>query len=231
MSNETAGQEHKFSPGSMVFGLLLMAVFDIGIAIAAFQLAKSNGASDQLAYLISGVGPLLGMAVQWIRSRNLSVASLVILLFIVLSAAAAFIGGADSRLLIVKDSVVTGGFGVTCLISMLLPKPLMFYFGARFGTDGTKDGLARWNSLWQYPTFRRSQYVITATWGIGFLVEALFRIAVAYTVSNFELAFTISQTLPFVFIAVLVYLTISIANRSRKAGAIARKAQEAQPSS
>lgn len=207
----------RFDGRAMAVGLLLTAVFDIGLAIVAFNFAQGLGASDQVAYLVSGIGPLTMMAITWVRARALSGSSVVILVFLLLSVAAAFIGGPDSRLLIVKDSAVTAGFGLACFASLLLPKPLMFYFGAKFGTDGTRDGLAYWHGLWQYPSFRKSQYLINTVWGAGFLIEAALRVVIVYTVSSFQLAYTIATTLPFVFLAVLITITIMIGNRARRA--------------
>ena len=204
----------------MVVNLLLLAVLDIGIAILAFRLAKGAGASDQVAYVVSGVGPLLGIAVTWVRTRTLSGVSLLILAFQLLSAVAAFIGGADPRLLLVKDSIVTGGFGLVFLVSLLFPRPLGFYFGAKFGTDGTKQGLDWWNGLWQYPSFRRTQYLISAMWGVGFVVEAVVRIVLAYTI-DFYTAYTIGAILRFVALAVLLTATITIGNRARRRAATA----------
>jgi hypothetical protein len=156
------------------------------------------------------------LAITWIRAKTLSGASVVVLLILLLSAAAAFVGGTDLRLLIVKDSLITGGFGLACLASLLFPKPLMFYFGAKFATDGTAAGMRYWTALWQYPDFRKSQYRINNLWGIGYLVEATLRILAAYTVS-FQVANTISTVLPWVFLAGLLYATISIGRRTRQA--------------
>jgi hypothetical protein len=215
--SKAAEPPRNFDGKAMVVSLLLTAVFDIGLAIGAFQVVKQMGANDQIAYLVAGIGPLTMMVITWIRAKKLSGASIVILLFLLLSSAAAFIGGADSRLLIVKDSAVTGGFGLACLVSRLFPKPLMFYFGAKFATDGTKAGLSYWYGLWQYPDFRKSQYLINNIWGIAFLVEAGLRIVIAYTVASFRLAYTISSILPFVFLAGLLAYTIMLGHRARTA--------------
>lgn len=208
-----------FSGRAMAGSFLLTAVFDIGVAILVFDLAKARGVSDQIAYLLSGVGPLLMMVITWVRARALSGASLIILVFLVLSSLAAFIGGSDPRLLIVKDSAVTGGFGLACLISLLLPKPMMFYFGAKFGTDGTKEGIGNWYSLWKYPQFRRSQYKINNLWGIAYLIEAALRVVLVYAIPSFQTAYTITSILPFLFLAGLIYITISIGVRARTAAA------------
>jgi hypothetical protein len=204
---------------AMAVGFVLTAVFDVGLALVAFHIAKRMGANDQIAYLVAGIGPLTMMLITWIRAKTLSGASVVILLILLLSCAAAFIGGADSRLLIVKDSAVTAGFGLACLVSLFFPKPLMFYFGAKFATDGTKDGLRYWSGLWRYPNFRKSQYLINNVWGIGFLIEAALRIVVAYTTASFQLANTVSTILPLVFFAGLITYTIRVGKRARAAAA------------
>jgi hypothetical protein len=114
--------------------------------------------------------------------------------------------------------VVTGGFGAACLVSLLFPRPLMFYFGAKFATDGTREGLQYWSGLWRYPEFRRSQYLINNAWGIGFLLEAAIRVFVAYTVSSVQLVNAIATIIPWVFLAGLLTFTIAVGKRSRAAG-------------
>jgi intracellular septation protein A len=156
-------------------------------------------------------------------ARTLSGASVIILLYVLLSSVAALIGGSDPRLLLAKDSLVTAGFGLACLVSVLFGKPLMFYFGAKFATDGTAASARQWSGLWRYPDFRASQYRINAAWGIGFLVEAALRIAVAYGVSNFSVANNIVTILPLVFLAGLLTYTLSVARRTREAAMARRK--------
>lgn len=228
MSETTPAADAPFDKRAMLTGLLVTVILDIGVSIAAFQIARTNGVDASTAYLISGIGPLLGLMWQRIKARTVSVASLVILLFVLLSAASVLIGGGDWRILIVKDAVVTAGFGVVCLLSMLLPRPLMFHFGARFATDGTPEGLARWDNLWQYEGFRRSQYATTVLWGCGFLVEAGIRCAVAYTVSDVDVAQPVAQVLPFAVIAVLITMTIRMAKRARAQGRAAAAARAAK---
>src|SRR6201994_3290342 len=108
-----------FDRRGLVVSLVLTAVFDVGVALAAFALAEQLGAGNTLAYLAAGVGPLIMIAITWIRARTLSGASVIILLYVLLSSAATLVGGNDPRLLLSKDSLVTGGFGLACLASVL----------------------------------------------------------------------------------------------------------------
>ena len=210
-----------FNRRGLAVSLALTAVFDVGVALAAFTVARQSGASNTVAYLAAGVGPLIMIVITWIRARTLSGASVVILLYVLLSSAATLVGGTDPRLVLSKDSLVTGGFGLACLASVLFGKPLMYYFGAKFATDGTEAGARRWSGLWRYPDFRSSQYRINAAWGVGYLVEAALRVAVAYGVASFALANAIVTVLPLLFLATLLAYTMSVARRTR-AAAVAR---------
>ncbi|SDF23488.1 VC0807 family protein [Pseudonocardia oroxyli] len=88
--------------------------------------------------------------------------------------------------------------------SLLLRRPLMFCFGRKFGTDGSAEGIARWNSFWDdLSVFRHGQRVMTVVWGLAFVVEALVRIPLVYALSV-SVGVVLADVLPFVVIAGLV---------------------------
>lgn len=203
----------------MVIGLLITIVFDVGLSIAVFTVAKNLGASDLTAYLYSAVGPLLGMAVEFVRHRRIDIVGVVILAIIVLSVAVTLIGSDDPTVLLLKDSALTGGLGVVILVSLtpLFPRPLMYYMGRKFGTDGTAAGAAWWDSLWQYPSFRHSQRMITGVWGAGYLGEAVAKVAWVL-ILPFDTAYLLNQVVPLVVTVVLMAWTMWYAGRTRRAG-------------
>ncbi len=213
----------------MVFSLLLTVVFDIGLAIVIFQVARQRGASEFLAYLLSSIGPLTGMGISLLRTRRLGGMSIIILTDILISAAVTLIGSHDPTVLLLKDSVETGTFGVVILLSALplFPKPLMFFLNLKFGTDGTAQGVSWFYDLWdKYASFRKSQYVINAVWGVGFLLEAALKV-LGVRLFSYGTAYTLNKFAPFVVLAVLVFWTIWYAGRVRRAGE-ARAAAGAQ---
>lgn len=221
--SETATGQHR--PGrrwdvrEMVIGLVMTVVFDVGLSIAIFTVAKNMGASDVAAYLYSAAGPLLGMAVEFIRHRRIDVVGAVILAIIALSIAVTLIGSDDPTVLLLKDSALTGGLGLLILASLtpLFPRPLMYYMGRKFGTDGTEAGAAWWDSLWQYPSFRHSQRVITGVWGAGYLAEAIAKVTWVLMLP-FDTAYLLNQIVPLVVTVVLMGWTMWYANRTRRAG-------------
>ncbi len=195
----------------------VVTVVDVGVAIAAFQIARHVGASEAAAYVIGGVGPLLGNLVVWLRSRQASGASIAILAFTMLSAAAAFAGSRNPDALLYKDAVVTGLVGLIFAASMLFPRPLAFHFGQRYGTDGTPDEMRQWASLWRYRLFRRAQYSVTTVWAVVYLLEAAGKAYLIHSV-GFGSAYTWSQLLPWAATAVAAALTVGLARHYARLG-------------
>ncbi len=214
----------------MVISLLLTGLIDIGLSIVIFEVLTGRGVQPGLAYLVAGVAPVLGMVINWVRTRKLGGVSVIVLVTLLISALVTLIGSQDLRVLLLKDAVLTGGFGLVTLVSALplFRKPLMFAYGLKFGTDGSREGVQEWYDLWdRYPTFRHTQYLINNTWGIAYLAEAAIKVGCAYLIS-YQAAYAVNQVLPWVVLAGLIFWTISYGNRQRKAGAARQAAAEAQ---
>lgn len=99
----------------------------------------------------------------------------------------------------------------------------MFYLGRKFATEGTGAGADRWESLWQYPSFRRAHRVTTAVWGAGFLIEAAAK-AVCAWVLPFDTAYVVNQVAPVALTIPLMTWTFMYGARTRRAGERARLA-------
>jgi hypothetical protein len=92
----------------------------------------------------------------------------------------ALLFGGSPRLLLVRKSLITGAFGLACFFSLLLPRPMMFYFARYFiaGTDPARQ--ARFNTAWQFPEVRFCHRLITTVWGCAFVGELAARIVLIY---------------------------------------------------
>jgi hypothetical protein len=188
--------------------------------IVIYGMLTDRGFSEVSALIISGVGPVVDLAITMAISRRIDEFSVFVLVFLVIGVVTSLLFD-DPRLLLLKESAVTGLFGLVLLGSMLAPKPLMFYFGRRFATGGTAERIAWWNGLWQYAGFRRTQRVLTLVWGVVLLAEAVLRGVLAYVLPVGTMV-VINSVLPPVVIALLVLFTITYAKRSQaRAGAVA----------
>jgi hypothetical protein len=190
-------------------------VLNIVLPIVTYSVLVDRGVGEVPALLISGVWPALETVLSLAIRRKIDEFSIFVLIFLALGVVAA-LGFNSPRLLLVKESVVTGLFGVVLLGSLLAPRPLMFYFGRRFATNGTPESIDWWNGLWQYPNFRRTQRVITIVWGVAMCAEALLRIVLAYQLSTGAMV-VVSNVLPYVVLIGLITWTITYGKRQARA--------------
>jgi hypothetical protein len=166
-------------PGGFSFKQMLPTlVIDVAMPIVAFNLLISYGVSTLWALLAGGLFPAINNLRVWVRSRRLEPLGIIVMTFLVIGTAASLISGSVFFALI-KESFLTATFGFICLGSLLAAKPLMFYINRQFVAGDDPVRLEWWNGLWQYPNFRAAQRLVTAVWGIAYLVEALLRVGFA----------------------------------------------------
>jgi intracellular septation protein A len=202
-------------------------VFNVALPLATYFVLRGMGVSAVVALLAGGFWPVLEIGLSAGVRRHLDEMAVLSLTFIALGVVAGLWFN-SARLVLVKESIVTGLFGVLALGSLALPRPLMFYFGRKFATDGTPERLAYWNGLWQYPSFRHTQRVITIVWGVVFVVEALVRIELSYQLSTSAMT-VVSSIMPLAVIGGLVAWTITYGKRAQaRALAAVAAAQAAQ---
>lgn len=212
-------------PLDQVFNWVPAILFSIVLPYVTYgQLTDRHIMGAVPALLLSGVWPAAESLVTLAIRRKVDELGVLVLVMLAASVVSMLAFNSPSMVLM-KDSGITGLFGLAVLFSLLLPRPLMFYFGRKFATNGTKAAAEYWNGLWQYPGFRHTQRVLTVVWGVAFLAEALLRIAiVAAHVLSIKNAMLMSNVLPFVVIALLITFTMVYSARSQRRSAGARTA-------
>ena len=129
--------------------------------------------------MVATTFPLGKSIFDLVRRRQVDPISLVVLLGIGADGIALLFGGSP-RLLLVRESLFTGAFGVACFVSLLLPRPIMFYFGRHFMAGADPQRQAKFNAAWQLPEVRFSHRLITSVWGCAFVGELILRIILIY---------------------------------------------------
>jgi hypothetical protein len=202
-------KEHPAKKG-MRFNILVTAV-EVGGSIALFHLARRMGADDVVSYLIGSIAPIVGGFMVWARARKFSGASAAIFAFTALSAVIALIGSTAPKVLLYKDCAVTALIGLIFLAScVLVRKPLVFYMAQRYGTDGTQDGMAIFDTMWEVSSdFRTCMYLISYLWAALFLVQAA-GTALIIRQTRYSTAYTYDQILPMAAIGLGILASIAI---------------------
>ncbi len=196
-ANSAADQKAKRI--STILGIVYSIVINAVFPFLIYTLLKNyTQLSDFWALVISSIPPIIDSLVSVIRKGRIDLIAGVVLLGIAVSIILIFLGGSP-RLLLIRESFFTAAFGLAYLVSFLFPRPLGFYFARHFVTGNVPEKVAWFNSLWQYPGFRSSMRLSTLVWGLGFVLEAVVRIFLVFTLP-------IAQFLlisPFVFYGIL----------------------------
>jgi hypothetical protein len=212
----------------------LVTLIEIGGSIGLFHLAKGQGASDVVSYLVGSIGPIVGGLAIWIKARKFSGASASIFAFTAISAIIALIGSTNPKVLLYKDCAATALIGLIFLGScVVVRKPLVFYMAQRYGTDGTHDGMATFDKMWDaYQDFRTAMYVISYWWAALFVIQAAVTALIIHE-TKFSTAYNYDQILPLVATALGLVGSVALgryfARRGRARADTADTASAGQP--
>jgi hypothetical protein len=166
--------------GMNIRGIIPSIVMNAVVPLVVYQVLKSYHYSDLVALSAAGLLPAIGTCFGIIRQRHVDLIGALALVGIGVSIVAVLIGG-DPRILLIRESFLTGALGVACFLSLLFPRPLMFYFGRYFATGNNPAKREQYNGLWQYPSFRSVNRIITIVWGVAYIGEVILRAIMAYT--------------------------------------------------
>jgi hypothetical protein len=165
-----------------------VAVWDIAlnaiVPVVLYKLSKHYWSSSELtALLIATTFPVGKSVFDLWRRGQVDPVSIVVVLGIAANGVALFFGGSP-RLLLVRESIFTGAFGLACFFSLLLPRPMMFYFARHFIAGADPQRQARFNAGWQLREVRFCHRLITTVWGCVFVGELILRVVLIYHAST-----------------------------------------------
>ncbi len=204
----------RFNVRGMLPSLILSAV----LPFVTYRVLSAQGIDDVRALTASAIFPLLETVFGLLRTRHADLIGVISLFFIVVGVITSVISG-DARFILMKESFLTGLFGVACLFSLvLMPRPIMFFFGRQFAGGGDPARSAAFDNLWQYPSFRSVNRRMTLVWGCAYVLEAVARIVltVALPISLFLI---VSPVMALGVTIALVTWTMAYARRSAQRGA------------
>ena len=92
--------------------------------------------------------------------------------------------GGNPKILLIRESFFTVMFGIACFVSLLLPRPLMFYVGRQLMAGKDPVRVAEFNAQWQVPYTRFVHRLITSVWGIAYVSEFIMRVILVYTLPS-----------------------------------------------
>ncbi|KAF0696451.1 Aste57867_12792 [Aphanomyces stellatus] len=160
------------------YAILRLVTLNILAPLVIYSLLSSH-MSDVSALLLSGIPPALDTFAYIYRERRVDIISGLSVTSIVLGAVVAAITN-DARVLLVKDSLFTIGFGVAFFVSITCAKEdLIWTYNRTFRGPDAKDDL---DAKYQLPHVRSSSHFLCKVWGTGLLMEAVVRIVLIYSI-------------------------------------------------
>jgi hypothetical protein len=134
--------------------------------------------SSIMPLLVASLCPVLGNVLSLVRQHRLDIFGVMVLIGLVVSIIGVLLGGGP-RLLLLRESFVTGASGLALLVSLLWPRPLGYYFARQLLTANDPAAAAWFGALWQYPPYQRAMWGGTVFWGCLLLGEFTLRAAMA----------------------------------------------------
>ncbi len=156
---------------SQAFGSLRTSIIINAVVPLVIYLLASPHMATLAVFALMAVPPVLYSGYGWVRTHGIDPVSIITLVLIVVAMLLALLVH-DPRLFMLRDSALTGAFGLLCLLSLLSPKPAAYYM-YRWIFVRTPEQLARLNAGWQVPYGRFVRRLITLVWGLAFVGEAL----------------------------------------------------------
>ena len=160
--------------------LVVEVVVNFVLPWLCYRFAKTP-LGEASALLLSTAPPILWSLMIVVRFRRLDVVSVLVIVGILLSLLTMALGGAP-RILLMRESLITGLVGLALIASLLFPRPLMFYLAQSTASQHSPEEGDRFKLLWEKPGFVRCMYLLTWVWGVGLIVETIVRATLAWTI-------------------------------------------------
>lgn len=161
---------------------LLRQLLELAIPLGGYYVLRAAGVNPWLAMvapalLIAGL-----LAYRVIRQRRVDMVALFTLTLIVVGTVMTLVTG-DPRTLMVRDSWILGLLGLWVLATLCTQNPFMRIAARTIVTVKIgEEGHRQWDARWDNDSrFRHQLRVLTAVWGTAFVLDALVRVLLAYT--------------------------------------------------
>lgn len=139
----------------------------------------------QFGALIASALPLIAwMSWDLLRHRHFDALSAIVLVGIVLSLIAKAAGG-SAHMRALEEPMVSGMIGAAFLVSLALPRPLVYYLGRSTMAREDHRSVETYERHWrERPTLVVYVRLMTLVWGLGMTGENLLRILILWQWPN-----------------------------------------------
>jgi len=159
--------------------IVLEVLFNFVLPWVSYRLAKPYF-GEVHAIMASAVPPIVWSLAEFARLRRADAISLLVLGGIALSLLGFAFGGSP-KLLLMRESLVTGLIGLLFIASAAIGKPLVYVLARASLSRRSAADRAAFEAEGEKPGFRRVLTVVTLVWGFGLLAETCLRAVLLVT--------------------------------------------------
>ncbi len=197
-------------------GLYRTLGLSLVIPLIVIQVLLHLGATPLIALAAATVFPLGEMVYEAVHVKRIGLIAIVSLVGLVAGFGLSFATG-NAIFALLKDSLLTGVFGLLFLGSLLTSRPLIYRLNLDLaGTDITARAAAE--ALWERPAAQHAFRLITLVWGLGLLLEAAARVVAVLTLPLAQ-ATSLSPIIAVVCIGGILIWTVRYVRARRAAAA------------
>ncbi|MBB3068732.1 intracellular septation protein A [Paenibacillus baekrokdamisoli] len=150
------------------------------VAPYLIYMALKDKTSGLTALVIATCVPLAEQIFYFAKKRVIDSFGMLMVGTFVLGAGLALMGGSE-RVVLLRESFVTGAVGTVFLISLWMRRPLIYSLSLRFIPEANA---ASQELKWKSPYFRRACRLMSAAWGLLLIGEAAVRSYLIYSLST-----------------------------------------------
>ena len=155
-------------------------IWGAGLPICVYFLVRRHVHTDADALIIAGCFSAAWIFVQFVRQRRVDIIGALVLLGFAVGVVGSTLLGGNTYVLKVRDSFLTGAFGLACIVTVFThERPAFFYLSRYFSAGTDKEKMLAYNRLHEFPVGRHAFRVLSVVWGVGLFVEAGFRLTLA----------------------------------------------------
>jgi intracellular septation protein A len=150
------------------------------------------------ALLLASSVPALFTLGSVIWKKHIDAVGMLVVMGLLLSAVFALVFKSP-QLLLLQGSAVNGLFGVGMLLSLLMPRPALFYIIRSILTQNDPQRLASFNADWAFPQVRSFYRTLTSVWGCVTVAQLMLHALLVFTLP-ISLMLVLGQILSFAVI-------------------------------
>lgn len=151
----------------------LEILFNFLLPWAVYHFSKPH-IGEIHAIMASAAPPIVWSLVEFARHRRVDAISILVLGGITLSLVGFALGGSP-KLLLMRESLITGLIGLVFLGSAVIGRPLIAVLASASLKRQSSEDSAEFEASRDQPGFRRAMMMMTVVWGLGFVAETAVR--------------------------------------------------------